>query len=97
MPEYEILRLLWWAVLGVLLIGIAVMDGFDLGTAILLPFIGRTDVERRVRDQHGRPGLGGQPGLADPGRRRDLRRLAAALRGRLLRLLPGHAAAAVRR
>ena len=29
MTEYEILRLLWWAVLGVLLIGIAVMDGFD--------------------------------------------------------------------
>jgi cytochrome d ubiquinol oxidase subunit II len=48
MSEYEILRLLWWAVLGVLLIGIAVMDGFDLGTAILLPWIGRTDMERRI-------------------------------------------------
>jgi cytochrome bd ubiquinol oxidase subunit II len=48
MGEYEILRLLWWAVLGVLLIGIAVMDGFDLGTAILLPVIGRTDMDRRI-------------------------------------------------
>jgi cytochrome d ubiquinol oxidase subunit II len=48
MGEYEILRLLWWAVLGVLLIGIAVMDGFDLGTAILLPVIGRTNMERRI-------------------------------------------------
>jgi cytochrome d ubiquinol oxidase subunit II len=48
MSEYEILRLLWWAVLGVLLIGIAVMDGFDMGTAILLPWIGRTDIERRI-------------------------------------------------
>src|SRR5215510_15147059 len=48
MEAYEILRLIWWAVLGVLLIGIAVMDGFDLGTAILLPFVGRTDGERRV-------------------------------------------------
>ncbi len=48
MSEYEILRLLWWAVLGVLLIGIAVMDGFDMGTAILLPIVGRTDMERRV-------------------------------------------------
>ena len=48
MSEYEILRLLWWAVLGVLLIGIAVMDGFDMGTAILLPFVGRTDMERRI-------------------------------------------------
>ena len=48
MREYEILRLIWWAVLGVLLIGIAVMDGFDLGTAILLPVIGRTDMDRRI-------------------------------------------------
>ncbi|MBN8898088.1 MAG: cytochrome d ubiquinol oxidase subunit II, partial [Rhodospirillales bacterium] len=48
MSEYEVLRLIWWAVLGVLLIGIAVMDGFDLGTAMLLPWAGRTDLERRV-------------------------------------------------
>ena len=48
MSAYEALRLLWWAVLGVLLIGIAVMDGFDLGSAILLPWIGRTDMERRI-------------------------------------------------
>jgi cytochrome bd ubiquinol oxidase subunit II len=48
MIDYEILRLLWWAVLGVLLIGIAVMDGFDMGTAILLPFVARNDDERRV-------------------------------------------------
>lgn len=48
MSAYEALRLLWWALLGVLLIGIAVMDGFDLGSAILLPWIGRTDMERRI-------------------------------------------------
>jgi cytochrome bd ubiquinol oxidase subunit II len=48
MSEYEILRLIWWALLGVLLIGFAVMDGFDLGTAALLPFVTRNDVERRV-------------------------------------------------
>jgi cytochrome d ubiquinol oxidase subunit II len=48
MPEYEIFRVLWWAVLGVLLIGIAVMDGFDMGTAILLPIVGRNDMERRI-------------------------------------------------
>src|SRR5271169_3754694 len=48
MSSYEILRLLWWAVLGVLLIGIAVMDGFDMGTAMLLPIVGRSDIERRV-------------------------------------------------
>lgn len=48
MPTYEVFRLLWWAILGVLLIGIAVMDGFDLGTAILLPVVGRSDIDRRV-------------------------------------------------
>ncbi|HSM97192.1 MAG TPA: cytochrome d ubiquinol oxidase subunit II [Rhizomicrobium sp.] len=48
MSEYEILRLIWWAILGILLIGFAVMDGFDLGTAALLPFVARTDTERRV-------------------------------------------------
>jgi len=48
MLDYETLRLLWWALLGTLLIGFAVMDGFDLGTAILLPFVAKTDTERRV-------------------------------------------------
>ena len=46
--DYEILRLIWWLFLGVLLIGFAIMDGFDLGVATLLPFVARTDVERRV-------------------------------------------------
>jgi len=48
MSEYEILRFIWWALLGILLIGFAIMDGFDLGTAALLPFVARNDVERRV-------------------------------------------------
>jgi len=46
--NYEVLRVIWWVLLGVLLIGFAIMDGFDLGTAILLPFVGKTDVERRI-------------------------------------------------
>ena len=48
MFDYETLRLIWWTLLGVLLIGFAVMDGFDLGTAALLPFVGKTDLERRI-------------------------------------------------
>jgi len=48
MNEYEIFRIIWWALLGVLLIGLAVMDGFDLGAAMLMPIIGKTDTERRV-------------------------------------------------
>ncbi len=46
--SYESLRLIWWLLIGVLLIGFAVTDGFDLGTGILLPFAGKTDLERRV-------------------------------------------------
>ncbi|MBX9805318.1 MAG: cytochrome d ubiquinol oxidase subunit II [Alphaproteobacteria bacterium] len=46
--DYETLRLIWWALLGVLLIGFAIMDGFDMGVAMLLPFTAKTDGERRV-------------------------------------------------
>ncbi len=46
--DYEILRLAWWLLLGLVLIGFAVMDGFDMGVAILLPVAARTDTERRV-------------------------------------------------
>src|SRR5271156_3831732 len=48
MSEYADLRVIWWALLGVLLIGFAVMDGFDLGAATLLPYAARTDTERRI-------------------------------------------------
>lgn len=46
--DYDTLRVIWWLLLGVLLIGFAVMDGFDLGTQILLPFVAKSDLERRV-------------------------------------------------
>ncbi|QND54584.1 cytochrome d ubiquinol oxidase subunit II (plasmid) [Phyllobacterium sp. 628] len=46
--DYETLRLIWWVLLGVLLIGFAVTDGFDLGIGTLLPFVARTDMERRI-------------------------------------------------
>ncbi|MGO4335821.1 cytochrome d ubiquinol oxidase subunit II [Labrys sp. KB_33_2] len=46
--DYETLRLIWWALLGVLLIGFAIMDGYDLGIGALLPFAARTDEERRI-------------------------------------------------
>ncbi|MFH1794567.1 MAG: cytochrome d ubiquinol oxidase subunit II [Pseudomonadota bacterium] len=46
--DYPTLRVIWWVLLGVLLIGFAVMDGFDLGAATLLPFVARNDLERRV-------------------------------------------------
>jgi len=45
---YEFLRLAWWLILGVLLIGFAVMDGFDFGIAALVRVLGRDDDERRA-------------------------------------------------
>ncbi|MGQ5720828.1 cytochrome d ubiquinol oxidase subunit II [Pseudochrobactrum asaccharolyticum] len=46
--DYSTLRLIWWALLGLLLIGFAAMDGFDLGIETMLPFVARTDLERRM-------------------------------------------------
>jgi len=48
MPDIEILRLIWWMLLGILFIGFAITDGFDLGIAAMLPFVARNDLERRV-------------------------------------------------
>jgi cytochrome d ubiquinol oxidase subunit II len=46
--DYATLKLVWWLLVGALLVGFAIMDGFDLGLGTLLPFVARTDVERRV-------------------------------------------------
>lgn len=48
MLDYDVLRFIWWGLLGVLLIGFAVMDGFDMGVACLMPFIAPTDMQKRV-------------------------------------------------
>ena len=48
MLDYFTLKLIWWLLIGFLLIGFAVMDGHDMGVGILLPFMGRDYMERRV-------------------------------------------------
>ena len=48
MFDYLTLKIIWWCFVAVLLIGFAVMDGFDFGVGMLLPFVGKTDVERRI-------------------------------------------------
>ncbi|MGF1729674.1 cytochrome d ubiquinol oxidase subunit II [Photobacterium proteolyticum] len=48
MFEYEVLRFIWWVLIGVLCIGFAVTDGFDMGVGVLSRIIGKTDTERRV-------------------------------------------------
>ena len=45
---FEFLRVVWWLLIGVMLIAFALTDGFDMGTGVLLPFVARTDLERRV-------------------------------------------------
>jgi len=40
--------LIWWLLVAALLIGFALLDGFDFGIGTLLPFVARTDDERRV-------------------------------------------------
>ena len=48
MLDYTTLRVIWWALLGTLLIGFAIMDGFDFGVAGLLKVLGRDNEERQV-------------------------------------------------
>jgi cytochrome d ubiquinol oxidase subunit II len=46
--DYGTLRVIWWLLLGVLLTGFAIMDGFDAGVAALIPLVGKSEAERRV-------------------------------------------------
>jgi cytochrome d ubiquinol oxidase subunit II len=46
--DYATLRFIWWLLVGALLIGFAIMDGHDMGVGAMLPFVGKSDTERRV-------------------------------------------------
>lgn len=48
MLTLELLRVIWWLLLGILFIGFAIFDGFDFGVATLLPFVAKNDIEKRV-------------------------------------------------
>ena len=48
MIEYELLKIIWWVLVGVLLIGFALTDGFDMGSMAIMPFVGKSDEERRA-------------------------------------------------
>ena len=43
MFDYGTLREIWWLLLGILLIGFAVTDGYDLGLGAIYRFIARDD------------------------------------------------------
>lgn len=42
------LQLIWWGIIGLVLILFALTAGFDLGIGALLPIIGRTNADRRI-------------------------------------------------
>lgn len=46
--DYATLRVIWWALVGVLLIGFTLTDGYDMGVGALLPFVAKDDAERRM-------------------------------------------------
>lgn len=46
--EHEFLQAIWFFVIAALWIGFFFLEGFDFGVGMLLPFLGRTDVERRA-------------------------------------------------
>ena len=48
MIDYATLRVIWWLILGALLVGFAVTDGFDLGLAALVRVLGRDEDERHA-------------------------------------------------
>jgi cytochrome d ubiquinol oxidase subunit II len=48
MDTFAITQVIWWLLLGVLLIGLAVMVGMDMGVGTILRYVGRSDAERRV-------------------------------------------------
>lgn len=48
MMDIEVLRLIWWVLIGVIFMGFALTDGWDLGMAAILPLVARTDTEKRV-------------------------------------------------
>src|SRR5512139_2996640 len=46
--SYEFLQTLWFILIAVLWIGFYFLEGFDFGVGMLLPFLGKKDVERRA-------------------------------------------------
>jgi len=46
--EYDSLRVIWWGILGFLMTGFGVLGGIDLGCGMLLPFVTKTNNERKI-------------------------------------------------
>ena len=82
---------LWFMLIFVLIGGYFVLDGFDLGSGVLYPFVAKGDTEKAVvRRSIGPVWDGNEVWL------RAVRGVPGGLRHDVFRLLPGHHARAVR-
>ena len=86
------LTTVWFVLIAVLWIGYFALEGFDFGVGMLLPVLGRRRHRAAGHDQHHRPGLGRQRGVAARRRRRHLRGVPRVVRDAVQRLLPAAAA-----
>lgn len=48
MESWDLLPNIWYVLIGVLLAGYSILDGFDLGIGILLPFLGKKEEEKEA-------------------------------------------------
>ena len=48
METWDILRNIWYVLIGVLLAGYSILDGFDLGIGTLVPFLGKNEKEKKT-------------------------------------------------
>jgi cytochrome bd ubiquinol oxidase subunit II len=48
MLSWKVLQDIWYLLIGVLLAGYSILDGFDLGVGTLLPFLARTEDDKRT-------------------------------------------------
>ncbi|QJC29062.1 cytochrome d ubiquinol oxidase subunit II [Enterobacteriaceae endosymbiont of Plateumaris rustica] len=48
MLDYNTLCIIWWILIGILIIGFLITDGLDMGVGILLFIIGKNNIERRI-------------------------------------------------
>ena len=89
------LNTIWFILIAVLYIGFFLLEGFDFGVGILLPFLSRDKDPESCRPeaahdhQYHRTALGRQRSLAADGRRGDLCRFSPLVRYPVQRFLPG--------
>ena len=58
------LNILWFILIAVLYVGFFFLEGFDFGVGMLLPVVGKTDLDRRVFRVHETVPV--TPGPSDP-------------------------------